>query len=282
MPEHGRLLHLSDLHFGTEVPGAAPALLALAARLAPALAVLTGDLTQRATAAQFAETARFVRALPADRVLLLPGNHDLPLWAAWHRLWRPWRRWSQALGPWRPQALSHAGWHVVVADSVRRWRHRRGEIDAAERARVVDRLHEAAPGALRVVALHHPLVVRAPGEQAQRVIGADLAAAEWAGAGAALVLAGHVHDAFAQRLLLPPAPLWAVQAGTALSSRQRHGRRPSVQVLQRAEEGRSVWLQRWAYDAAAGAYVEAAVQRLSLHGRAIGDTGAAAWNPDAA
>ena len=54
------IAHVSDLHFGTEVPAVAEALTLDLGRNAPSLLVVSGDLTQRARTAQF-EAAREYR-----------------------------------------------------------------------------------------------------------------------------------------------------------------------------------------------------------------------------
>lgn len=88
-----RVLHLSDLHFSKRRAwDQDPVLAALArdvARLrddghAPDLVAITGDVADRGTPDEYALAARFIREhlLPAcgvdtDRLLLVPGNHDV-------------------------------------------------------------------------------------------------------------------------------------------------------------------------------------------------------------
>ena len=73
------LMHLSDLHFGAHDPLVCAAVQRLAQRLGVAMVVVSGDLTQRATAEQFEQAARFVQGLHARSNLVLAGNHDLTL-----------------------------------------------------------------------------------------------------------------------------------------------------------------------------------------------------------
>ena len=60
------LLQISDTHFGTEQPPVLEALVALAAQQRPDLVVLSGDITQRATAAQFASARDWLARLQRD------------------------------------------------------------------------------------------------------------------------------------------------------------------------------------------------------------------------
>ena len=72
------LLQISDPHFGTERPRVVEALVSLAQRERPDLVVLSGDITQRARAEQFAAARAFADRLGAPFVAI-PGNHDIPL-----------------------------------------------------------------------------------------------------------------------------------------------------------------------------------------------------------
>jgi predicted MPP superfamily phosphohydrolase len=91
------LLQISDTHFGTEQPQVVEALLALAAQQQPDVVVLSGDITQRARAAQFSAAKAFVDQLDAP-VLAVPGNHDIALFDLWSRLTQPYARYVEAFG----------------------------------------------------------------------------------------------------------------------------------------------------------------------------------------
>ena len=56
--------------------------------LAPHLVVVSGDLTQRARAGQFREARAFLDSLPRPQVVV-PGNHDVPLYNVLARFLRP-------------------------------------------------------------------------------------------------------------------------------------------------------------------------------------------------
>ena len=67
-------MHLSDLHFGAHDAEVCTAVQRLAQRLRVDMVVVSGDLTQRATAAQFELAARFLQGLHARSTPVLPGN----------------------------------------------------------------------------------------------------------------------------------------------------------------------------------------------------------------
>src|SRR5947209_17508821 len=74
-----KIVHLSDLHFG-RVDDRMVGPLAEAVRDAgPSVVVVSGDLTQRARSRQFQEARAFLDSLPHPQVVV-PGNHDVPLW----------------------------------------------------------------------------------------------------------------------------------------------------------------------------------------------------------
>jgi len=76
-----KILHISDLHFGPPfVPAVAEALLQTIPSLAPDAIVASGDLTQRAKREQFEECRQFFDRLPDIPLLVIPGNHDVPLY----------------------------------------------------------------------------------------------------------------------------------------------------------------------------------------------------------
>jgi len=152
-----RLLQLSDPHFGTERPEVVASLLRCVRAIGPDLVVLSGDITQRATRAQFAAAAAFVAALAPLPVRVVPGNHDIPLFALATRLLWPYRRFAAAFGVTEPAPWERDGVAVLFMDSTSRWRHRHGVL-APARARA--RLAAAAAARLRVVVLHHPATCR--------------------------------------------------------------------------------------------------------------------------
>src|SRR2546421_621876 len=92
------LAHISDLHFGTESSPVVEGLLAdlLAAR--PHLLVVSGDLTQRARTDQFAAARAFLDRVPFPQ-LIVPGNHDIPLYDVGRRFLRPLHRYRRLITP---------------------------------------------------------------------------------------------------------------------------------------------------------------------------------------
>jgi 3',5'-cyclic AMP phosphodiesterase CpdA len=188
-----RILHVSDLHVGVREDAAVEeSLTGLVAELAPALVVASGDLTHRGRRAQHERAAGLLRGLGVP-VLAVPGNHDIP-YTFPARLSSTWREFERQWETTEP-VFSTDSLHVVGVNSVRPWRHQSGGVSDAQLGRVADRLQAAAPGALRVVALHHQLV-GAPWRTRKRPVARRThVLGQLVDSGAELILGGHIHQA---------------------------------------------------------------------------------------
>jgi len=187
-----RILHLSDLHFGAREDAAIrDAIGAFVAQSQPDLIVATGDLTHRGRGAQHDQAAAFLRGLGAP-VVAVPGNHDIPL-ALPARFTQPWRQFDRLWETTEPVYSTDAV-HLVGVNSVRPWRHQSGSVGDAQLARVAERLAGAAPGALKVVALHHQLIGAPWRTRKKPVARRNHVLARFVDAGAELILGGHIHQ----------------------------------------------------------------------------------------
>lgn len=251
------ILQISDTHFGTEQPAVVAAALRLCADEQPDIAILSGDITQRARSSQFAAAARFFAALPAPHKLAIPGNHDIPLFNLWQRVANPYAGFRRAFGPELEPEIDLPAALVIGVNTTRPGRHEDGEVSPAQIARVSERLKDATPEQLRIVVTHQPVHVITAEDRKNRLHGAEAALNSWAEAGADLVLGGHIHLPYVRRVndhLPLPRTLWAVQAGTAVSSRIRGGIPNSVNLVRWPLEQatRQCTVERWDY-AASGA-----------------------------
>ena len=251
------MLQVSDPHFGVERPEVVEALVRLARQEGPDLLLLSGDITQRATRAQFAAARRFVDRLEVPQVLAIPGNHDIPLFDLLRRGLAPYARHRAAFGEALEPVVDDPRWLVLGLNTTRPWRHQDGEVSAAQVERVASRLGAAAPTQLRVVVVHQPIAVPRASEAHNLLHGHAAAIRAWAQAGADLVVGGHIHLPYVlplhERDASLPHRLWAVQAGTAVSQRVRHDAGNSVNLIRlgNAVGGyRCCIIERWDCDGA--------------------------------
>ena len=254
------LLQVSDPHFGTERPAAVEALVQLAHDIRPDVLLLSGDITQRATRAQFAAALAFVRRLRVPRCVALPGNHDIPLWHLPLRLTRPYARYSAAFGTELEPGLETDDLLLLGVNTTRWWRHQDGQLSAAQIKRVADRVAAARPGQRRVVMVHQPLAVPRREDRKDVLHGHAAALQAWGAAGVDLIVGGHIHLPF---VLALPDGGWAVQAGTAVSQRVRHEAGNSVNLIRIASgAAERALVERWDHDTAAERFVLREQHRL--------------------
>jgi 3',5'-cyclic AMP phosphodiesterase CpdA len=257
------LLQISDTHFGTEQPQVVDALATLARLQQPDLLVLSGDITQRARPAQFQAARAFMDRLGGPFVAI-PGNHDIPLFDVWTRIRRPYARHIAAFGAELEPVFSSADLMVICVNTTRPWRHKHGEVSAQQIDRVTQGLAQAQPEQLRVVVVHQPIAVTRAEDAPNLLRGHAAALQRWAAAGADLVMGGHIHLPFVMAVHDLARPLWAVQAGTAVSARVRAGAPNSVNLLRwgaGAPPG-CCQIEQWNYAAAERAFVRVLVSEV--------------------
>ena len=247
------LLHISDLHFGTEKPDVVQAVVALAQHKKPDVLIVSGDITQRATPGQFSRARAFCERLGATQMLCLPGNHDIPLYNLWARLLHPYAGYQTAFGEVLEPELTTPSLCIVAVNTTRWWRHKNGQVSAAQIDRACQQLSNARPEQLRVVVVHQPVHVLRPQDEHDRLRGWEAAVRAWAEAGADMVMGGHIHLPYVCDLSLSVGGLsrrmWCVQAGTAVSSRVRREAPNSVNLLEfaPAADGLGCSIERWDY-----------------------------------
>ena len=265
-----KLLQISDMHFGTEQPDVAAALLALSHEKTPDVLVVSGDITQRATREQFSSAKAFCDRMRATQMVCLPGNHDIPLYNLWARVVSPYAAYQHSFGPVLEPELLTDSLCIVTVNTTRWWRHKNGEVSAAQIERVCAQLSRALPQQLRVVVVHQPVYVLRPQDEHDRLRGWQSAVRAWAAAGADIVMGGHIHLPYVCELSSTVSGLnrrmWCVQAGTAVSSRIRREAPNSVNLLEftSAGDGLRCAIERWDYQAAAGQFVLAHTSVLNL------------------
>ena len=271
------LLQISDPHFGTERAQVVAALERLVHALRPGVLLLSGDITQRATAAQFAAARAFVDRLAVPAVLTIPGNHDIPLFNVAARLFSPYAHYARAFGAAMEPQHENDEVLVLAVNTTRWYRHADGEVSAAQIERVAQRLEAAPPAQWRIVVVHQPIAVTREQDRHNLLHGHEAAARRWAAAGADMVVGGHIHLPFVlplrERWPDLPRAVWAVQAGTAVSHRVRADAGNSVNVFRLGTDLpaaaalapaalRRCVVERWDHSAAAQRFERASVHEL--------------------
>ncbi len=266
------LLQVSDPHFGTERAPVVDALEALVHGQRPDVLLLSGDITQRATHAQFAAARAFVDRLRVPVLLAIPGNHDIPLFNIAARLLWPYAHYARAFGNELEPQFEADDVLVLALNTTRRWRHVDGEVSPAQVERVARRCEAAAATQRRIVMVHQPVAVTRPEDAKNLLHGHEAAVRRWSAAGVDVVMGGHIHLPY----VLPlhecwpglPRPIWAVQAGTAVSHRVRADAGNSVNIVRTgasvgdASAGGAMQVEHWRHAPDTQGFDRVAVHRL--------------------
>jgi 3',5'-cyclic AMP phosphodiesterase CpdA len=247
-----RIVHLSDIHYGPPFQAALePILLKEIRDLAPDMVILSGDLTQRAKKAQFLQAKAFLDRLPKP-YLVIPGNHDVPLYNVFDRLLRPLERYKAYVRPQVDMTVRSGGLLAVGLNSAFGWTNDRGRITEAQ-LQMAQETFAAEPQAdFRVLVTHHHFVCPPgvhQGPLAEALLG------RFAAWGVELVLTGHTHLTHVEQH--PNGPV-LLQSGTATASRWKKLKRRVNSFNIISVDAARIAIQVREYDAEQQTYAPAA------------------------
>jgi len=223
------LFHISDVHFGPpHLPRVAAGVLAFIEHRRPDVVVVSGDLTQRAKPEQFRQARRFVDRIPVP-TLVVPGNHDVPMFRFWERIFSPFgayrRHFSDELEP----VYRDDGLVIVGINTAFNWTWKEGRIRLGRLLAVGELLERVPESVFKVVVAHHHLIPP-PNFGTQTVLANAFEAIDlFSSVGVDLVLSGHQHQAYigSSEEFYPKGrpPVVICHSGTTTSSRGRAGER---------------------------------------------------------
>lgn len=251
------IAHISDPHFGTEMPVLLKALQGAVERIRPNLIVLSGDITQRARRSQFRAARAFFDALGVP-LLAIPGNHDIPLFNVLARAALPYHGYKKSFAA-REFRRVIKGIAFVGLDTTSPWRHTRGRLDTAH----VDETLKAARNAvgadgLVMVAMHQPLTTAWVEDSREALINAASIDSIFCHYRVDLVMSGHVHVPMittTDKLFAKTAYSYVFSgAGTSVSHRVRDGEPNSFNVIEVKREPGRLRVDEIAYDPEADAF----------------------------
>lgn len=186
-----RLAHISDLHFGREDPDLIRELLADLRRIEPSLVAVSGDLTQRARRRQFLAARAFLERIPYSKIVV-PGNHDIPLYDPVRRFLLPLHRWRRYIAADMDPAFIDGEVAVLGVNTARSLAFVNGRISDRQIALLRYRLCSIPDRIFKIVVTHHPFIP--PPIPPFSIVGrAAKALAVLEECGVDLLLAGHYH-----------------------------------------------------------------------------------------
>lgn len=243
------LVHLSDLHFGRVNPALLEPLAARVHAVRPDVVVVSGDLTQRARSAQFAQARAWLDTLPGPQIVV-PGNHDISLFNLYRRFAEPLTRYRRHITDELTPVYEDEEIAVIGINTARSLTWKDGRINREQVGQIRACFERLAPEVVRVVVTHHPFELPdGHPNEGDLVDRAAMAMEAFAECGVDLLLSGHLHASLASstaaRYPFDSFAAIVVQAGTATSTRER-GEVNSFNVL-RIEPDR-VDVERYGWD----------------------------------
>lgn len=219
-----RILHLSDLHFGTELPGLVENLSARLKEIPADLLIVSGDFTQVGSAAEFSQARRFLDSLEIP-FLCVPGNHDIPRYSLLERLRHPYTRYQQAICDDLMPVYNKNDVCIIGINTARRilphWNWAHGAISRAQLDEI-ENIYKTCTARVKILVMHHPVLKAQNVNFNTIVFGGAYAIERLRTMDINLVLTGHVHHASLTTMQsVNSHDTLFLSASTALSTRLR-------------------------------------------------------------
>src|SRR3954469_8787410 len=218
------IAHISDLHFGRIDPPVLKGLEKDLCERSPSLLVVSGDFTQRGRRRQYAAARELLDRLPKPQ-LLVPGNHDIPMFDVIRRFFFPLNRYRHYITSDLRPSYRDDELFVLGVNSARSFTHKSGWISTEQLLDLTQRACEVPANVVKVVVTHHPFVPPAREPHADVIVRGEQYIDELEACGVDLLLAGHLHLAYHDDIRahykVAKRSILSIQAGTATSTRRR-------------------------------------------------------------
>lgn len=219
------IAHISDIHFGDANVAVVERLVEKVSELRPDVVVVSGDLTQRARKDQFREARAFLDRLAAPQVIV-PGNHDVPLYNVFDRFVNPLTRYKRYITDDLKPEFQDDEIAVFGVNTARSLTIKGGRVSEDQVADLEVRLCATSEQKVKLIVTHHPFDLPKGFDDDDIVGRAKKVMPKLVACGADIFLAGHLHVSHithsARRYRLDDGySALIIQAGTAASTRER-------------------------------------------------------------
>lgn len=220
-----KIAHISDTHFGRTDSRVVDSLVEIITELEPDVVVVSGDLTQRARSSQFIEARAFLDRLPKPQIVV-PGNHDVPLYNVYKRFIDPLKNYKKYITDDLMPFFGDDDLAVIGLNTARSLTIKDGRVNEDQVETIRQRLDHLDETVMKIIVTHHPFDLPGGYDEDFIVGRADEMMPKIAECGADVFLSGHLHvssitnSAHRYRLDSGKSAL-IIQAGTATSNRHR-------------------------------------------------------------
>jgi 3',5'-cyclic AMP phosphodiesterase CpdA len=217
------IVHISDLHFGKEKKEVVEALSTSIEKQKPDLIAVSGDLTQRAFPSQFNSAVSFLDSFDCPKVIV-PGNHDIPVYNIIERLADPFKRFCHLVCCEDYPCHEDDEIAVLGVNSVENRTWKSGRLINAQIDRIEQLFNQIDDKLLKILVIHHNLIFFPFEKSEKKVLSSTRILNRLITSSVDVILLGHDHRSMVvglpQSRTRPPKAI-LVKAGTAVSTRTR-------------------------------------------------------------
>jgi 3',5'-cyclic AMP phosphodiesterase CpdA len=229
------IAHISDIHFGDAHAEVVERLIEKVCELVPDVVVVSGDLTQRARKGQFREARKFLDRLPRPH-LIVPGNHDVPLYNVVARFMQPLTKFKKYITEDLTPEFLDSDVAIFGINTARSLTIKGGRVSNEQVDDLVSRLGVVSEEKVKMIVTHHPFDLPEGFDEDDIVGRAKKVMPRLVECGADVFLSGHLHVSHithsARRYRLQDGySALIIQAGTAASMRER-GEENSFNIIE--------------------------------------------------
>jgi len=259
------IVHISDLHFGKIANKILPSLIQSINKLNPSIIVVSGDLTQRATKTEFQEARIFFDQLTSPK-LIVPGNHDIPLYNIFKRISNPFSRYKKYIHHDLQPSFQNDDVMIFGINTARASKIMNGKFSNNQVEKILQKMKTLDPTVFKIVVTHHPLDL-------PETYSKDRLVKNWRNVLTKLIdkktdifLSGHFHRSgvipTAHRLKRDGYASLALQSGTTTSTRTR-GEKNSFNVIK--FENPKLTIENYLWDEEFQQFVKVKSQKFLRH-----------------
>jgi 3',5'-cyclic AMP phosphodiesterase CpdA len=256
------IVHLSDLHFGRVDAQLLEPLRRRVRALSPHVTVVSGDLTQRAKPEEFRAARSYLDTLPGEKIVV-PGNHDVPLYNVFQRFLTPLSKYRLYISRELEPTYRDGEIVVVGINTARSLVFKGGRVNESQVETVRAKLCDLPESITKIVVSHHPFDLPEHMHEEHIAGRAKKAMHMFSRCGADILLAGHVHVSHTgeatERYRIDGFNALIVQAGTATSTRGR-GESNSFNAVR--VDGDAVTVERYSWSETAAEFEPSSVERF--------------------